>query len=58
MLICKKSFQGDPVYVAIKCDRVKAESSESVSEAEDSPGVYHCSCFKSWFWLDEATCHH
>jgi len=38
--MCKKLFQGDPVFVPIKFDRVKTESSESVSEAEGSPGVY------------------
>lgn len=33
-------FQGDPVFVPIKFDRMKTESIESMSEAEGSPGVY------------------
>jgi len=35
------------VFVPIKSDRMKTESSESMSEAEDSPGVYDRSCYST-----------
>ena len=47
-------FQGDPEFVPVKFDRVKSESSESISESEDSPGSCDC-VFVCVGWLEMAS---